>query len=341
MATKKAVIAFDDDHFIVYGDDKLLLSVPAAVVRKKSATPIAVAFGSDALKMRDDLTEGLMFSRPFKGNTISDLPAAKLMIRYYLKKLFGINTSVELYILVSSGISSIGRSKTEQAFISCGYKNIYIVERPYLLAKIAQQKGFNLAVDLEGRTVEAVLCEDGKVTQAHSINIGVKDVESSVTEELCAKYDLSPCLKKTESTGERCIILNTYAEAPILSCFSLSRDDYIVVDAIGLDIISGENKTIAVRSKELYPLVVRPYEKTVELMTALLMGCSEKTVGEIIRKGVLYLGEPTKINWFCEYMYKMTKLPACTANASFLQVKTLYGLLGDSSFLGYALGFGQ
>ena len=81
MATKKAVITFDDEHFIVYGEDKLLLSVPAAVVRKKSASPVAVAFGNEALSMSGDLAEGLMFSRPFRGSTIADLPSAKLMIR--------------------------------------------------------------------------------------------------------------------------------------------------------------------------------------------------------------------------------------------------------------------
>ena len=341
MATKKAVITFDDEHFIVYGEDKLLLSVPAAVVRKKSASPVAVAFGNDALNMANDLTEGLMFSRPFKGNSIADLASAKLMIRYYLKKLFGLNTSVELYILVSSGISSIGRAKTEQTFISCGYKNIYIVERPYLLAKIAEKKGFALIADLEQRTTEVVLCEQGKIKQAHSINIGLKNTEEALTEELCEKNELSPCIDRTEPSGERCFVLGSYASMPVLSCCSLSESDYIPIDVIGLDIISGENKTVSVRAKDLYPIVVRPYEKTVELLTAVLMGCDDKTVEEVIKKGVLYIGAPAEINWFGEYMYQKTNLASYVAEAPFLQVKTLYGLLSDRDFMEYALGFGK
>ena len=341
MATKKAVITFDDEHFIVYGEDKLLLSVPAAVVRKKSASPVAVAFGNEALSMSGDLAEGLMFSRPFRGSTIADLPSAKLMIRYYLKKLFGLNTSVELYILISSGITSIGRAKTEQAFISSGYKNIYIIERPYLLAKIAEQKGFSLIADIEQHNVEAVLCEKGRPLQAHSINIGIKDVEERITEEMCAKYELSPCLKKTEPSGERCIVLNTYSEVPVLGCCSLSEADYISVDVIGLDIISGENKVVPVRAKDLFPFVSRPYDKTIELLTAILMGCDDKTVEEVIKKGVLYLGAPTEINRFVEYVHQKTNLAVFADASPFLQVKTLYNLLSDAGFVNYALGFGK
>lgn len=338
MSIKKAVVTFDEEHFIVYGEDKLLISAPSAVVRKKSAAPVAVAFGKDALLMRGDLPEGTMFCRPFRGNTVADMPGAKLTIRNYFKKLFGFNYSVEIYILISTGISEVGRSKIEQAFITCGYKNIYIVERPYLLARIAEKKGFDLVVDMEQRTVEAALCEKGKVIEAHAIDVGTKHVEEELTASICAEHELSPCIKPAEKSGERSFILTTYAEVPVLTCCSLSRYSYIPVTAIGQDVISGENKAVTVPAKELLPIVVTPYEKAVELITAIMLGHDDK-VESVIKKGILYLGKPTEINYFCEFMHDKTNLPVFTVADPFLQVKTLYDLLGDADFLHYSLGF--
>ena len=338
MSVKKAVVTFDENHFIVYGEDKLLLAAPSAVVRKKSAAPVAVAFGKEALLLRDDLPEGTMFCRPFKGNTIADMPAAKLTIRNYFKKLFGFSFSVEIYILISTGISAVGRSKIEQAFITCGYKNIYIVERPYLLAQIAKQKNFDMVVDLEELTVEAALCEDGKVLQSHAIDVGLKHVADDLTAKICADHELSTCIRPAERTGERSFVLNAYNEVPVLSCFSLSRYSYIPVTAIGQDVISGENKSVTLPAKDLLDIVRVPYDKTVELITAILLGCDEK-VQSVIEKGILYLGRPTEINYFCEFMFDKTNLPVHVDSDPFLQVRTLYNLLGDADFMNYSLGF--
>lgn len=341
MATKKAVVTFDDRHFTVYGDDKLLVSVPSAVVRKKSSSPVAVAFGNDAIKMAEGLQEGLMFSRPFSGNTISDLISAKLMVRYFFKKLFGINHAVEIYILMSSGISAVSRSQVEQVFISSGYRNVYIIERPYLLAKIAEQKGFRLVVDVEEATAEVALCDGGKPVQAHSINIGFRDVERDLTEELCNKFELSPCIKKTELNQERTLVLSSSAELPVLTCCSLNKADYTPIKLIGQDVISGENKVIALTAKDLFPVVEKPYKKTSDLLGAMLMGCDERTMETTVKSGILYLGAGTRINGFSEYMYEKSGLPVYVDGNPFMQVKTLYGLLDDSGFINYCLGFAQ
>lgn len=339
MANKKAVVTFDDEQFTVYGEDKLLLSVPSAVVRKKSTTPVAVAFGNDALLMRGDLPEWMLFSRPFSGNAVSDVVSAKLMIRYFFKKLFGFNHSIEVFVLISSGLSGVGRAQIEQTFITSGYKNVYIIERPYLLAKIAEQKGFSLVVDMEEATVEAALCEGGKPIQAHSINLGFRDVAQGLSDALCEKYELSPCIKKSEPQKERTVELNVYAEIPVLDCCSLSQTDYTPLKLIGQDVISGENKILSIPAKELYPIAVKPYEKLSDLVSAVLMGCDEKTMDAICKKGILYMGRGTRISGFNEYMYTKSKLPVYVDNNAFSQVKTLYNLIGDIDFINYCLGF--
>lgn len=341
MSVKRAVVTFDEERFTVYGEDKLLISVPSAVVRKKSAAPVAVAFGKEALLLRDELPEGTMFCRPFKGNTVADLPAVKLTIRHYFKKLFGFSTSVEIYILISSGISSISRAKIEQAFISCGYKNIYIVERPYVLAMIAKKTGFDLVACIEKRTTEVVLSNDGKIVQAHSINVGFRNISEDISAELCAKNELSPCIRPTERQGETSFVLNTYAEVPVMNFCSLSPLSYLPITAIGQDVISGENKAVTVTAKDLFPYVSFPYEKTAELIWAVLLECKDdEIIDRIAEKGILYVGTPTGINYFSEYMYKKIKqLPVHVESDPYYQVKALYSFLDDKSFLDYCLGF--
>ncbi len=339
MAIKKAVVSIDDGHFTVYGDGKLLISVPACVVRKKSAAPSPVAFAAEAVAMKRNLPDDLMFSRPFAGSVIGDVPGAKCIVRYYLKKLFGYNYSVELYVLVSSGIPEVERAKIEQCFITCGYKNIFIVDRPYLLAKIAEKKGFNFVVFMEEDRVEVALCEGGKVQQAHSIDAGLKNVNKEITEEICAANELSPCINEVKTVGERSFALDFSGEVPVLTCFSLSRVDYTPVRVTGQDVISGDNKSVMITAKDMLPFVRKPFDKTAELLKALFMSCTEQMVVSTSKKGVLYLGGPTKINFFYEFMLEKTGMPVYTENNAFMQVKMLYELLGDNEFLSASLGF--
>ena len=339
MTTKKAVVTFDDRRFTVYGEGKLLISVPAAVVRKKSASPAAVAFGTDALNMRADLPDGLMFSRPFSGNTIADMPGARAVLRYYFKKLFGYNRSVEIYVLVSSGIAETERSKIEQCFITGGYKNVFIIERPYLLAKIAEKKGVNFIVDIEEATVEAALCENGKLLQAHAIDVGLRDADIAVAEDLRTRYDFSSCPQDIKTSGERSFALTADSRIPLTTCFSLAKTDYTPVHVVGRDVISGEMKTKTIPAKEMLPFVKKPYEKAYELLSAILMSCDKQMVRSTLKKGVLYLGEGTKINFFREFMTEKTGLPVYVDANPFLQVKILYNLLSDTGFVSSCLGF--
>ena len=52
---KNVIIDFDSERLLVMENGVLLYSAPAVVIRKKSETPVAVAYGKEAEKMKTEI----------------------------------------------------------------------------------------------------------------------------------------------------------------------------------------------------------------------------------------------------------------------------------------------
>ncbi len=337
MAKTKIAVAYDEERFSVYGEGKLLLSVPSCVVRKKSAYPIAESVGGKAYYQENKVPDGYLFVRPFSGSKIADLQGAKLFIRSCFKKLFAKASSYRFYVLIETGLTKEDRSKIEKAFVACGYKNVYLVEKPYLLAKIGQKKEVSFVVDMGAKQTEAVTCKDGKIVRAYTMGIGYADAAKELSEKLCTENDMTFSSEKgQEEVGT--FGIHEGKTAPILSCCSLFPTDYTRVTGIGSDIISGERKSIYMSSKELFSLVSKPYRKTTELIANMLMAYSEQELCAVINHGVFYLGKGVTINGFDEFMYDGTKLFVNKTRNPIYALKELYALLEDKDFLFDCLG---
>jgi rod shape-determining protein MreB len=157
-----------------------------SVVAIKHDTGEVLAFGNEAKEMLGRTPETIDAIRPMKDGVIADFTATKLMLRSIISKVtrkFKL-MKPRVVIGVPSGITEVEERAVQEAVISSGAREVYIIEEPMAAAigsglKIEEPTG-NMIVDIGGGTTEVAVVSLGGIVTSTSIRIAGDEMTEDI-----------------------------------------------------------------------------------------------------------------------------------------------------------------
>src|SRR3989344_8616439 len=158
---------------VIYTNDKGIVINQPSIVALNNKTNQVISVGKEALEMVGKTPPYITIVRPIIRGIISDFEAAEKMIKYFIDRLhegsFSIVPRPRIVIGVPIDITEVERKAVEDAALSAGAREVFLVEQPMLGAigarmPIEEPVG-NMVVNIGGgRTEVAVIALSGVVT---------------------------------------------------------------------------------------------------------------------------------------------------------------------------------
>jgi len=145
-----------------------------------------LAFGNEAKEMLGRAPETIKVVRPLKDGVIADFTATKLMPRSIISKVtreFRL-MKPRVVIGVPSGITEVEERAVQEAVISSGAREVYLIEEPMAAAigsglKIEEPTG-NMIVDIGGGTTEVAVVSLGGIVTSVSVKIAGDEMTEDI-----------------------------------------------------------------------------------------------------------------------------------------------------------------
>ena len=148
-----------------------------SVVAIKKDTEEVVAFGNEAKEMIGRTPENIIAIRPLKDGVIADFTATKLMLHSIITKVTKDFKLLKPRVVVGvpSGITEVEERAVQEAAISSGAREVYLIEEPMAAAigsgvRVEEPSG-NMIVDIGGGTTEVAVISLGGIVTSTSIKI--------------------------------------------------------------------------------------------------------------------------------------------------------------------------
>ena len=157
-----------------------------SVVAIKKDTEEVIAFGNEAREMLGRTPETINAIRPLKDGVIADFTATKLMLRSIISKVTKDFKLLKPRVVVGvpSGITEVEERAVQEAVISSGAREVYLIEEPMAAAigsgiKVAEPSG-NMIVDIGGGTTEVAVISLGGIVTSNSIKIAGDEMTDDI-----------------------------------------------------------------------------------------------------------------------------------------------------------------
>ena len=173
-------------NILVSMNNKGIVFREPSVVAIKKDTEEVVAFGQEAKEMLGRTPETILAIRPLKDGVIADFTATKLMLSSIINKVTK-NLKIikpRVVIGVPAGITEVGERAVQEAALSCGVREVYLIEEPMAAAigsglRIEEPTG-NMIVDIGGGTTEIAVVSLGGIVTSTSIKIAGDEMTEDI-----------------------------------------------------------------------------------------------------------------------------------------------------------------
>lgn len=157
-----------------------------SVVAIKKDTEEVIAFGYEAREMLGRAPDTINVVRPLKDGVIADFTATKLMLRAIISKVTRQFKLLKPRVVVGipSGITEVEERAVQEAVISSGAREVYLIEEPMAAAigsnlNIEEPTG-NMVVDIGGGTTEVAVISLGGIVTSASIRIAGDEMTEDI-----------------------------------------------------------------------------------------------------------------------------------------------------------------
>lgn len=157
-------------------DKGIVFREPSVVAYEKYSKRV-IAYGNSAKLMLGKTPDSIVAIRPLKDGVIADFTATKLMLKSIVSRVCRRYRIFRPQVVVGvpSGITEVEERAVEEAIISSGAKNVYLVDEPMAAAigsgiNVAEPAG-NIIVDIGGGTTEVAVISLGGTVVSNSLKI--------------------------------------------------------------------------------------------------------------------------------------------------------------------------
>src|SRR3990167_9046032 len=173
---------------------------PSVEARHRKTKKI-LAVGTEAQRMVGKTPIQIEAFRPLKDGVIADFDATEAMLRFYINQVHENPKSFipkiprpRVVLGIPSGVTEVERRAVQDAALSAGAREAYLIEEPMADAiganlRIEEPEG-NLIVDIGGGTTEIAVISLGGIVLNRSLRIAGDEMDEDIISYMRMRYSL-------------------------------------------------------------------------------------------------------------------------------------------------------
>jgi len=259
----------------------IVLSEPS-VVAIDQRTGEVHAVGVEAKRMLGRTPGTIQAIRPLKDGVIADFDVTEQMLRHFIQKVHQHRFAhPRVVVCVPSGVTGVEKRAVEEATLSAGARQAYLIEEPMAAAigaglPVAEPTG-NMIVDIGGGTTEVAVISLGGIVTSTSIRIGGDELDEAIIQHVKKEYSLL--------LGER---TSEAIKLAIASVFPMPEE--LVAEIKGRDLVSGLPKTITISAEEIRRAIEEPVNAIIDSIKTTLDRTPPELAADIMDRGIVLTG---------------------------------------------------
>lgn len=323
LTFKNIGIDLGTSNILVTINGKGIVYNEPSVLALDNKTGEILAIGKDAKEMLGRTPEKVNAIRPIKDGVIADLTATRLLLKKILQEIckeykFGRFRAV---IGVPYGITEVEERAVEEAVISAGAREVFLIEEPIAAAiganiPISEPSG-NIIVDIGGGTTEVAVISLGGIVASNSIRIAGDDIDEAIVNYIKREHNILIGLTTAEE-----LKINIGCAIPLMSKETM--------EVKGRDLSTGLPRTIIMDSEQIQDAMIEQIDSIIEAIKLTLEKTPPELSSDIMEKGIIISGGGALIRHIDKLIEERTKMPVVIAeNPLNCVVKGTEKTLGD------------
>lgn len=289
---------------LVYVKGKGIVINEPSVVAINTRNDQIIAVGSEAKKMIGKAPAHIAVVRPLVEGIVSDFEVAEKMLKYFVDKIhkenFLTSPRPRMVIGVPLEVTEVERKAVEDAALSAGAREVYLVEEPMAAAigarlPIAEPVG-NMVVDIGGGTTEIAVISLSGIVSAKSLKTGGVEMDWNIINYARERYNLF----LGENTAEN--IKKTIGSAYYLP-------EKLVMEMRGRDLFTGLPKSYEVTDEEIRFALSKSINTIIDNIKSTVETTPPDLVSEIYERGIILCGGGALIKGLDKLIVQETKIP--------------------------------
>ena len=284
----------------------IVLREPTVVMLDSEKRNHVLFVGDEASAHRGRTRNASDFIYPVQNGTIEDFDAAKILIRYFMRKAIGTNYIIKPNVVVSipSDLPPLSRRALIEAIQTAGVKHIYMVEKSLAAAigsglPVYDPVG-SMVVDIGGGTTDVAIVSLGGLVVSQSVQMGGRRMDDAIVTYM---KNYSSML-----IGER-----TAEQVKIDLASAMAPEENRYVHVRGRDLRSSHAMDAEFTSAQAYEAL----RECCAAILASIMWVLERTppelAADIMRNGIHLTGAAAQIAHLDRYIANATGIPVLIA----------------------------
>lgn len=289
---------------LVYVKGKGIMINEPSVVAINIRNDQILAVGEEAKKMVGKSPAHISVVRPLVDGIVSDFEVTEKMLKYFVDKVhkenFLTSPRPRMVIGVPLEITEVERKAVEDAALSAGAREVYLVEEPMAAAigarlPISEAVG-NMIVDIGGGTTEIAVISLSGVVSSKSLKVGGMDMDWDIINYAREKYNLF--------LGE-----NSAENIKIHLGSAYSMPEKLTMEMRGRDLFNGLPKTYEITDEEIRYALTRTINTIIDNIKSTVETTPPDLVSEVYERGILLCGGGSQLRGLDKLITSETKIP--------------------------------
>lgn len=283
----------------------IVVREPSVVAINKNTHAI-LAVGDDAKSMIGRTPGDIVAIRPMKDGVIADFDITQSMLQYFIKRSIsgGFFSKPRVVICVPSGVTEVEKRAVEEATLSAGAKEAYLIEEPMAAAIGAnlpvEEPCGSMIVDIGGGTSEVAVISLGGVVTSKSLRMAGDEFDEAIVHYVKKEYSLM--------IGERSA---EQIKMTIGAAYPKPKEEYM--DIRGRDLITGLPKNISISSSEITEALKEPINSVIDAIKLTLEKTPPELASDIIDRGIMLAGGGALLSGLDMLIREETGMPVTIA----------------------------
>src|SRR5919109_226955 len=284
----------------------IVLSEPSVVAIDQRSGEVH-AVGVEAKRMLGRTPGSIAAIRPLKDGVIADFDVTEQMLRHFIQKVHQHRFAhPRVVVCVPSGVTGVEKRAVEEATLSAGARQAYLIEEPMAAAigaglPVAEPTG-NMIVDVGGGTSEVAVISLGGIVVSQSLRVGGDEMDEAIINYAKREYKL---LIGSQTAEE--------IKLEIGSAYPMEEE--VQAEIRGRDMVSGLPKTIILSSDEVRRALDEPLTQIIDAVKETLDRTPPELAADIMDRGIMLAGGGSLLQGLDERLRHETQMPAHPAES--------------------------
>jgi rod shape-determining protein MreB len=284
----------------------IVLSEPS-VVAIDQTTGEVYAVGLEAKRMLGRTPGSISAIRPLKDGVIADFDVTEQMLRHFIQKVHQHRFAhPRVVVCVPSGVTGVEKRAVEEATLSAGARQAYLIEEPMAAAigaglPVAEPTG-NMIVDIGGGTTEVAVISLGGIVVSQSLRVGGDEMDEAIINHIKREYKLLIGQQTAEEI-----------KLEVGSAFELK--DELQAEVRGRDMLTGLPKTVILSSEEVRHALDEPSLQIIDAIKSTLDKTPPELSADIMDRGIVLAGGGALLQGLDQRIRQETHMPTHLAES--------------------------